>query len=233
MSGPAAALRELHRLRRLAKDLQDEIERGPRLVKAQMSKVKQRQDTLAQAQEDVKKRKVATHEKETELKDLQLQIKKYEEQRNKTSSKKEYDALNAEIAVAKHKCTRIEDRILELMGDADSAAAQLPELVAAVEQAKQDVAKYESELQEKSSGLAEELKKTQQGLTDTEAALPPEVREPYRRLVAARGEDAMAAVVDRNCAACYTGITAQNYHDLANQQLIHCKSCGRILYLAE
>jgi predicted nucleic acid-binding Zn-ribbon protein len=51
--------------------------------------------------------------------------------------------------------------------------------------------------------------------------------------MAARGADAMAAVENRTCTACYTEITAQNYHELILGQLVVCKSCGRILYLPE
>jgi len=66
-----------------------------------------------------------------------------------------------------------------------------------------------------------------------EATLPDDVRPLYERLLAAKGEDALAGVEERNCMACYTAITAQNYHDLKHNQFVLCKSCGRILYLAE
>ena len=55
----------------------------------------------------------------------------------------------------------------------------------------------------------------------------------YDRLIASKGEDAMSPVENKNCIACYTGITAQNYHDLVQGKFLLCKSCGRILYLPE
>ena len=66
-----------------------------------------------------------------------------------------------------------------------------------------------------------------------EAGLPEDVRALYDRLVAAKGDSAMASVQDRTCSACYTEITAQSQNDLLQERLVFCKNCGRILYLAE
>ena len=46
MVGPGATLRELHHLRRHARDLQAEIERGPRTLKAQQAKVVKQEELL-------------------------------------------------------------------------------------------------------------------------------------------------------------------------------------------
>src|SRR5207237_1122072 len=92
MTSPAATLRELHRLRRHAKDLQTEIERAPRLLKAHHAKVTRQEETLRLGQEALKRLKVVMHDKEGELKTAQQLVAKYEDQRNKATSKKEYDA---------------------------------------------------------------------------------------------------------------------------------------------
>src|SRR5919202_130820 len=97
MAGPAAILRELHRLRRHARDLQAEIDRGPRALKAQQDKVARQEEALREAQEVIKRLKVETHDKELTLRGKQQQIAKHERQLNEATSKKEYDALQAEI----------------------------------------------------------------------------------------------------------------------------------------
>src|ERR1051326_7621476 len=98
MAGPATILRELHRLRRHAKQLQAEIGRGPRLLQAQQAKVSRQEEVAREAQETLKRLKVTSHEKEVQLKAKQQQIVKHEKQLNEASGKKEYDALRAEIA---------------------------------------------------------------------------------------------------------------------------------------
>ena len=80
---PAAILREVHRLRRHAKDLQTEIERLPRQLNAQKGKVVRQEDVLKQAQEGIKKLKVSIHEKEVSLKSKHQEIAKREKQQKR------------------------------------------------------------------------------------------------------------------------------------------------------
>ncbi|HEV3083130.1 MAG TPA: hypothetical protein VGY66_25315, partial [Gemmataceae bacterium] len=65
MAGPATVLREIHRLRKDARTLQDEIERVPRMLKAQQAKIVRQEEALREAQEVLKRAKLTTHEKES------------------------------------------------------------------------------------------------------------------------------------------------------------------------
>lgn len=233
MAGPAAILRETHRLRRHAKDLQSEIERSPRVIKGQQAKVARQEELYREAQEALKHLKVTVKEKEADLKATYAQIAKHEKQLNEAAAKKEYDALKAEIAGDRKKCLRLEDEILEGMAETDERAAQLPEMDKAIKKAKEEAAQFEKEAQTRVAGLQEQLQKAQQQLKEVEATLPEDVHMLYERQVEGRGEDALSSVQDRNCAACYTAITAQSYNDLLAGRLVVCKSCGRILYLPE
>jgi predicted nucleic acid-binding Zn-ribbon protein len=233
MAGPATVLREIHRLRRHARDLQLEIERVPRTLKAQQTKVARQDESYREAQDQIKRLRVDSHEKELLLKSTLQQITKHEDQMNQAGSKKEYDALKLEIANDKTKCRQIEDEILDCMGQIEERTAQLPELEKAVKQAKQEYADFERTAQGREAGLQEQLQEAQKAIQQTEENLPRDVRPQYDRLVGARGEDALAAVQNRTCMACYTEITAQAYNDLMLSQFVFCKSCGRALYLPE
>jgi uncharacterized protein len=233
MSGPADIFRELHRLRRHARDLHDQIERGPRVLKAHQTKISRQEEVLHEAHEAVKKLKVANHTKEGTLKEKQQLIAKYEEQRNRATTRKEYDTLQAEIASARDGCRRIEDDILEGMVKVEEKTAEIPVVEQAVQRAKEEYAEFERTTQERLAAQADELRRAEQQIKEVEANLPADVRPTYDRQVAARGEDALATVQGRTCTACYTEITAQMYNDLLVGRLVLCKSCGRILYLPE
>jgi predicted nucleic acid-binding Zn-ribbon protein len=233
MAGPATILREIHRLRRHAKDLQAEIERGPRLLKAQQAKVTRQEEAVRDAHDTLKRLKMSSHDKEGLLKATLQQIGKHEKQLNEAGSKKEYDALKTEIAADKKKCQELEDEILGYMAEIEERTAQLPDLEKAVQQAKAEYAEFEKNSQGRIAGLTEQLTQALGGIKDVEATLPADVRPQYDRLVAARGEDALAAVEHRTCMACYTEITAQSYNDLMLSQFVLCKSCGRTLYLPD
>jgi uncharacterized protein len=233
MAGPATILREIHRLRRHARDLQSEIERGPRLQRAQQTKVTKQEEAVREAHDALKRLKMVSHEKEGQLKATLQQISKHERQLNEAGSKKEYDALKTEIAADKKKCQGLEDEILGCMAEIEERTAQLPELEKGVQQAKTEYADYEKNFQSRSTALSEQLNQAFRGIKEVESTLPADIRPQYDRLVTARGEDAMAPVEHRTCMACYTEITAQSYNDLMLSQFVLCKSCGRALYLPD
>lgn len=238
MSSPVAILRQIHRLRRHAKALQDRIDQGPLQLRAQQAAVTKQEDALRVAQDAIKKLKVNTHEKEVSLKTKQQQLKKYQQQQQQAvSTKKEYDALAHEIDTARKDIQNLEDEILEMMADTEDRTAKLPEQEKAVQQAKAALVQYERESGSRVAALAAEREKALQDLAELEkqllAAIPDDQREKYQRLAKARGEDALAAVEGRTCNACYTEVTAQQYNDLQRGAFLLCKSCGRILYLPE
>jgi predicted nucleic acid-binding Zn-ribbon protein len=233
MAGPATILREIHRLRRHAKDLQDEIDRRPRVLKAQLTKVTRQEELLHEAQEEIKRLKMAGLERESLLKATLAQILKHEKQLNESTSKKEYDALKVEIASDREKSKRIEDEILEGMGVIEEKVALLPELEHAIKQAKREYDSFEKSSAERSAGLTEQLNLALAELKNVEINLPGDIRQTYDRVVGARGEDALSPVHGRICMACNTEITAQSYNNLMLNQFVMCKSCGRALYLPE
>jgi predicted nucleic acid-binding Zn-ribbon protein len=229
----ATLFRELHRLRRHAKDLHDQIERGPRVLQAHQVKITRQQEAVQQAQEALKHLKVASHTKESQLKVTQQQIAKYEEQRNKATTRKEYDTLQAEIASGKHTCSKIEDEILEAMAQVEEQAARVPEAEKEVQRARAEYADFERKTQERLANQRQLLAQTHEQIKTMEASLPVEVRPVYDRQVQGRGEEALAAVENRTCTSCYTGISEQQYNDLLSGRLVLCTACGRLLYLPE
>jgi predicted nucleic acid-binding Zn-ribbon protein len=233
MPGPAAILRKLHHLRRNASDLRDEINRGPLTLKSHQAKVAKREENVRESQEAVKRLKVTIHEKEGELRAKNQQIEKHQRQLNEAAGKKEYDALKAEIAADKQTVAKLEDEIIDLMTEMETRAAHLPELQQEVDRAKKESAKVVDDIQTRRNQLTDRLNEVHQEIKAAEDSLPADLRPQYDRLVAARGEDALAGVQGRTCLACYTEITAQQNHELGQQQFVLCKSCGRMLYLAD
>lgn len=233
MPGPAAIFKEIHRLRRHAKELQTQIDRGPTVMKNQQAKLAKQEQALHEGQDKLKHLKVAIHEKEVSLKAKAQQIEKHLLQMNSASSKKEYDALKHEIAHDRDASKQLEDEILAAMFEVDEHIARIPELEQAVRKAKEELSQFERNHQTRLSELAAQLSQALAELKTTETSLHEDIRPAYERLIAASGEDGMSAVHGRTCTACYTEITAQNYNDLTQGQYLTCKSCGRILYLAE
>jgi predicted nucleic acid-binding Zn-ribbon protein len=231
MSGPAGTFREIHRLRRHAQDLQEQLDRIPRQLKAQQAKVARQEEIQREGQEAVKKLKVAVQKKEGEIKDQLAHVKRYQEQLKEIASKKEYDALQHEISHAKDECRRLEDEALLGMEEGEQRAAQLPELEKAVQLAREELARFEQQVEGRKADLTAQLNETSARLKEVEAEVPDALRPQYNRMVASKGPDALSAVRDRACQACHTEITVQSYNELQQELYVTCKSCWRILYL--
>jgi predicted CXXCH cytochrome family protein len=233
MAGPAVILWEIHRLRTHARDLQSRIDYAPHQLKARQNAALKQEQNLHQAQDAIKKLKVATHEKEVSIKSVQNSIKKYEQQLNDITSKKEYDALKVEIAGAKQSISKLEDEALTLMTEVEDATGQLPMLEAELKKTKAEFAEFERDYQVRLDEWSKRRDEAVKQIAEVEAGLPKDIRPQYERLVKAMGADALSLVENRTCTACHTEITAQQSNNLRMQQFLFCRSCARLLYCKE
>lgn len=233
MPGSGVILREIHRLRRHAKDLTGQIEQGPRQVKAQKASIVRQEEALKKAQDELKQLKIKTHDKEVSLQATEDQIRKYEKQLNDIISKKEYDAIKHELATCRAGQAKLEDEVLQGMMDSEELQAKIREMEKALAQARVQAAQLEGALETRQADLGRQRDAVVRQLAEVEATLPVDNKPLYDRLIASQGEDAMSGVANRVCLACYTEITAQNFNDLSAGKFLLCKSCGRILYLPD
>jgi predicted nucleic acid-binding Zn-ribbon protein len=233
MPGPAPTFREIHRLRRYARDLQEQLERLPRQRKAQHARLAKQEQALKDEQEAIKRLKLAATDKEKTIRQKGELIARYEAQMNTVSSKKEFDALRLEIAHNQEVCARLEDEVLAAIAEGEERTAKLPEVERQLAQVKQDVAKFEADAGPREADLKAQLTDATGQLKEQEAKLPADLRPMYLRTIASLGADGLAEVQDRNCTSCNTEITLQMKEDLQYERFVLCRSCGRILYLPE
>jgi len=233
MAGPAAILREIHRLRAFVQELQSRIDLAPKQLNVQQNVLARRQEELKQGQEAIKKLKIGVHDHEVSVKAAHQQIKKYEQQLNEISSNKEYDALKHEIAGVQEKLRALEDETLTTMLELEELTGRLPVLEEAAKKAKVEFAEFERDSQARREVWIQQRDEATNQIGAEEAKLPSAIRPEYDRLIKAMGADALAAVEGKNCTACYTEMTVQLYHNVLKQQFVLCWNCGRVLYLKD
>jgi predicted nucleic acid-binding Zn-ribbon protein len=231
MPGPAAIVKESHRLRRHIKDLDAKIEQAPRQLQIQQAKLARQEDVLKQAHANLKQIALEIRDKEGSIKATEQQISRYEKQLNEAANKKEYDALKSEIAQEKEHVSKLEDEVLAAITLTEEKSAQLPEVEKTTQQARADFAQFENDFKERLERFAREKERARSELQTVEATLPDDVRVTYDRLIAAKGTDALAGVTGRTCSECYVEITAQMASELKRELFLLCKNCGRILYV--
>jgi uncharacterized protein len=233
MSGPAVLFREIHRLRRFARDLQEQINRHPHLVKVQQAKLARQEQAQHDNQDAIKKLKVGILEKELNLKTTNGQIAKYQKGMDTASNMKEIDAFRSQVATAQAKVKELEDAILAEMTEVEERTIKLPELEQAVQTARAEYAQFEKKQAEKHAEHLLELTQTQEQLKTVEKGIPANCRVQYERTIASMGADGLACARKRICEACRTQMTLQTHQDLQMNAFVFCSACSRILYPPE
>ncbi len=234
MSTPASPiLKELHRLRRHLRDLQSEIDLGPRVMKVQQQTLDAEEQAHKDAHESLKRLKIQLKEDEVSLKATEQRLVKLAADMNLAGSKKEYDAKQSEINQATVKRGEYEDAILTRMSQIEERTAGLPAVEKRWADAQAEFEQSRKDGRERLERLIADQKKTQAELAEAEKKLTPEMKGPYDRLVKSFGADALAAVVGRSCQHCRTAITEQQRLNLLNGAFMTCSQCARILYLVE
>ncbi|HYN14452.1 MAG TPA: C4-type zinc ribbon domain-containing protein [Terriglobales bacterium] len=189
-------------------------------TRAQVEKAKA---AIAVTQKDRKKL-------DTEIQDHQQKISKYREQSLAVKTNEQYRALLLEITFAEQAIRACEDKILDGML---AIEAQEKSQMAAEAELKRETAEIEKE---KSAARArtEEDQKQLADWTARRSLLRSETSAdvvPYYDRVVKLRKSGISDVRDGKCAACNVMLRPQTYNEVrANDRVIACDSCGRILY---
>lgn len=233
MTQPGLIFRDIHQHSKNAFELQEQIDRIPRQLKAQKAKVERMEKEFKDAQEYIKKLKVSIHEKEVTLKELNAHGVKYKRQLNEAADQKAIDALSHEIAFTQKEIERVEEEALMGLSELEEKTAALPVQEKQLKAAREEAAKIEKSSTERKKDLDLQLVEANNRLQAAVTNLSGETLTKYQRLAQGKGHDALSPVQGKLCQACATTITQQMYLDVTNLDFVICKSCSRILYLSE
>ena len=226
-------LRTLHRIHRQKTDLDGQIARGPRQIKAGDALVAKAESEMQVIKENLTKANLLSDEKQLQLKSREDKIVDLQTKLNSAASNREFDLLKEQIAADKQANSVLSDEILEAMEAIDELEVELKDAQTEVEKQAGDQAKRISEVESKTADLHKELDRVNAELEESEKQIPAEVIGEYRRVISAKGEDALAPVEEGSCGGCYQVLTTQYIDRLRMSVLIRCPSCNAFLYLPE
>ncbi len=210
--------------------LKEEIAALPRRVAAIEEKLAGTKGILDNAKSAVKADEAARRKYETAIQDLQQKISKYRDQSLEVKTNDQYKALMHEIQFSERDIRAQEDKILELMVNAETrdknvkaAEADLKAEMAEIEAEKADARKRTAEDE---AQLAEWNAKREK----TRATVDPDLLRQYDRVAKYRGTG-LSEARDHKCMACQMMLRPQTYNEVrSGTQVIICDSCQRILY---
>lgn len=225
------ALRELHGIHRRLRQFRERLERGPQQTRAADANVKRLEGELEQGKTALTQSRVASDEKQLQLKERESRIADLRRKLNECSSNREYQALREQIAADEQANGVLADEILEALDKIDQQQQALAALEASLTKAKQERDRTRQRVTQEQHGLEEELGRASDDLRKAEAALPAEFKRDFLRLTKALGEDALAEVDGESCGHCNQMLTPQMLNELHMGRPLFCKSCGCLLYV--
>jgi len=183
----------------------------------------------------LKLKQIETHRKELELEveSRKQQIEKYSLQQFQTKKNEEYRALAKEIDNCKAEIVRLDDQQLELMEQAETAQKEVASATQVVNELKKQVESMLSELAIREKNLQSQLADLETNYTDLTAVVEEGVLSRYQRLRKHKGENTVVGIERSVCGGCHMKLPIQIVISCqAQQELVTCPNCGRILYYA-
>ena len=234
MTATAEILRDLHLLHQRAKALRDRLASAPRTLAGRQTALTTRQADVEKARKALQDAKVQLKKNEHVLQAQQAKIDDLKAKLNQVKKNEEYKALQNQIAHDKAAMSKTEDEILQGYELIETQGVALAKLEAEVKSFTHDVAAIQNEIESQASTYKAQLQKLETAIIEAEISIPEQERERYSRTVRQFGADALAACENGACLGCFTSVTTQMLNHLINgDQLMFCKSCGRLLYLEE
>ena len=210
--------------------LQDEINELPKRVGAIEQKLAGTEAQLEKAQSTLKADEASRRKYETNISDLRGKISKYRDQSLDVKTNDQYKALLHEIQFAEKEITSNEDKILELMVNAD---ARDKEVKVAQAELKAETAEIEREKEQARQRTAEDEKLVAEarGKRDLlRTGVREDLLRQYERVSKFRGSG-ISEVRDHKCMACQVMLRPQTYNEVrSGKDVVICDSCQRILY---
>ncbi|MBI5758845.1 MAG: hypothetical protein HZA46_10045 [Planctomycetales bacterium] len=225
-------VKQLHRLHLQLKEVQDQLDRGPRQLKARQQIAIQKQETLEAAKQANKAAKMAVDQKNLQLKSCETKLSDHKGKLNSASSNREYDALRKEIDADTMAMSVLEDEIIAALEKVDVSQIAIKKVEAELTAAQAEEAKFTANVAAAEAPLRAKMAELEIAVAAAETCLPAEAANYYQRLVQKYGAEALAQVDGNICSACYVALPPQLLVQLNGGQITFCKTCGRLVYPA-
>lgn len=214
-------------------DIQSQLERGPRQVRAAQMQVDAAQGALDQCKASIRQKKMDADRKQLQLREREGKIRDLEVKLNQAKSNREYQTLKEQIAADEQANSVLSDEILEILEEIDSLEGSVSGLSEKVAEAEKERKKVQDSVADRIAALTQDLNRIQGDLAQAESTLTGDFKTEYQRMIPVRGEDGMAELDGQSCGGCYTVLSPQHLDKLHMGRYVQCSSCGRILYTPE
>ena len=209
--------------------LKEEIASLPRKVAAIEHKLAGTRATLDNAKTAVKADEAARRKHEAAIQELQGKISKYRDQSLDVKTNEQYKALLHEIQFAEQDIRAQEDKILELMLNAETREKTVKAAEVELKAETAEIEKEKADARERTAVDEKELAEWASKRDQLRAGVDPDLLRRFERVSRFRGSG-ISEVRNQKCMACQVMLRPQTYNEVKGGKLIECESCQRILF---
>jgi predicted nucleic acid-binding Zn-ribbon protein len=169
---------------------------------------------------------------EGEIQVQEQKISKLKNQMMEAKNNEQYHAFQHEIGFCQKEIGRFEDRILEMMGEAESLDRNLKAAEVALSSEKKQVEAEKKEALDRTAADRGEISGLMQERAKIAALMTPKVLSEYERIRKGRAGVAIAEAIDGRCSKCHMTLRPQFLQELKRgDSIMICESCKRMLYI--
>jgi len=228
--------RQLYELQELDLEIESD-EQALKQVTGQLGEnraVLEMQARLESEQKRLEEFKHQQHTAEWEIDDITGNIAAAEEKLfgGKVKNPKELSSLQQDVDMLKTRRGRLEEKALGVIEQVEQSEAAVAGITAELKTLTADWKRQQKQLSgemKKLKAALADLKGRWQRLSD---GIAPETVDLYQQLRERKGGTAVARVEQGICRGCRLSLPTTDLQRVRGNNLVHCSSCGRILFLA-
>jgi uncharacterized protein len=215
------------RLMRVKKERQSELAKV-RTLKADIRKqVSDKEQRILELKKEIRMG-------ETQIKEIQEKVAKFESQQAAVKKMDEFNALTQEMTAAGREKHAIEHRLSDLM---DKLASEEDLLVALKENLRgteDNSIAIEKEIREGIEKINQEGRELLNRREELKGGVDPELFRIYERLLKNKQDRVVVPIEHRTCSGCHIVLTPQHENLVRKgDRLVFCEHCSRILFWQE
>jgi predicted nucleic acid-binding Zn-ribbon protein len=227
-------LLHLVRLQQLALEIQaghETIDGAPSKLESIENRFRERNAEYVAVKERCDALETDRRTRSGDLQLLEQQRDKYRNDLTKVTNEREYAALLKEIDAVNARISENEGAILQDMEEIESAKQELASREEHIQAERIKVGEESSQVAAAVQAARETIARLEAERSELEVGLPRSLVASIRRLESGRSGVFLARAEDGVCQSCYVRMRPQVYQEIRTAQEIHyCGSCKRLLY---
>ena len=232
MSPDLERLISLQHLDSTINDARQQLSAHPQLLADADARLHEAQALVEAARQRLKGNQDARRALEKDAAVFQGRLSKFKDQLASVKTNREYTAMQHEIATAQTDLGGVEEKVLECMMEADSIAVDVAQTESALTALQKQVIAEKKELVADLAISEARLAKASEARVALVKELNPRVLSLFDQVARMRkGVGLSSATHDGLCSLCHVRLRPQVFQKIrANDSIIQCDSCQRIVY---